>query len=391
MKIVYLFIKKKNDFCNDIDSFKALLLSNNMIKFKGDHDVLINKKQMKYTLSQNNASMSGECIYTLTFIANHKEEERQASALIEANKAVLAIHQYVDGMFSLNVAYDGLSLYYGQLLYPRISELEVRLREVIYLFMIMNVGSEWFNSRSPERVKKTVESNVERNHTHLDPDNPLLDADFSTLSTFLFTKYPLNGDYKRLLQDVQGKKSLSRSEINEIVDKYQERSNWDRYFADHIQIEKFNDKLHRLSSYRNMVAHSKRITVDDYRKADVLLTEIEDTLVSCVDHINPIDLSEEERDAVEGIALSSFAPRLDEGVRQSVNDFLKAMSIFKSDEYREGMQEAVTTMLRNMTWVTELFTNHPTDHSTKESDEDTPEDDVQDTDDDDVSDQDDQN
>ena len=85
MKIEYLLIKKKNDICSDIDSFKSLLSSNTRLSFKDDKTLCIGKDSYSYALSVSEPESIGEVVFNLS-VKTTEKDDNGAKALEEFDK-----------------------------------------------------------------------------------------------------------------------------------------------------------------------------------------------------------------------------------------------------------------------------------------------------------------
>lgn len=309
MKSEYLLVKGKDDFCQDIEQFKNLLASNTRLVLNGN-TLEADQKKLTYSIVMYNVTASKETVFHLTLEATQEKEEEQVVALESAEAVLRRINDKV-GSFQINTIWDDVSMYYGRKLYPSIIEVEALLREIIYLFMIKNVGSKWLKEQSPEEVKSAIKKTLQKNQIEEPyPDtDALIYADFITLGWFFFSKYPLKSDYQNLLQTLKREENLTQEKINELIEQYESKSNWDRYFADKITVEKLSEKWTELYNYRNKVAHTKKILKDEYKKAKAIIDELKPAFLECLKHLNSINMTEAESEAVEDVAEQTIAPR----------------------------------------------------------------------------------
>lgn len=303
MKIEYLFVKKNDDFCNTEEQFKSMLLSNSRISFQ-DNFLSIGKYKLEYVIKQDAVDAINEILFFLSIEGvNDEDEEQQLKALEEADHLIRRIvEQYK--IFYINTIWDDISIYYGEKLYPKIVHIENLLRKIIYIFMIKNLGSEWVEQAIPREVKdsinKTKEKNGDKLHNLL--TDCLYSADFIQLGNFFFLKYARQQDCQKMLRSLKSFDEYTKEKIDELIEPYESKSNWDRYFSEAINVNKLEEKWEELYGYRNQVAHSKKIDNKDYTRAVKLIGELESSFDKCLEHVNCIQLTETERNAVQAVA-----------------------------------------------------------------------------------------
>lgn len=146
MNLEFLFIKTKDDFCQNINQFKSLLSSNTRLVLK-DNSLEADHLELSYKIVMYDVTASREVIFHLYLEAKQKEEENQVLALEKAESLLKRINDQV-GVFQINTIRDDVSLYYGEKLYPLIAKVEMVVRQIIYLFMLKNVGSKWSKEKA---------------------------------------------------------------------------------------------------------------------------------------------------------------------------------------------------------------------------------------------------
>lgn len=307
MKSVFLFVKTKNDFCQNTEQFKSLLSSNLRLVLK-ENTLEADHKEVHYSIIDYDVPASNEVIFRISLEAKQEKEINQVEALEAVESVLRRINEQV-GFFQINTIRDEVSLYYGRKLYPEIAETEALLREIIYLFMLKSVGSKWLKEQSPEELKKAILNTAEKNNSSYPDTDALIYADFIALGWFFFSKYPLKKNYQELLQKLKNKENLEEAKLKELLEQYESKSNWDRYFADKINVENLSNKWDELYKYRNMVAHTKRIRKEDFSKAKAIIDELKPAFMQCLEHMNSIRMTEEESVAVEEVAEQTIAPK----------------------------------------------------------------------------------
>lgn len=307
MKLEYIFIKKKDDFCQNEDQFKNYLSTNIQIAFI-DNVLEVNKKKFEYKIGMFEVPESKEIGFRMTIIANQGQESEQVIALESVDTIITRINDKIN-IFQINTIWDDVSMYYGRKLYPAITEVESLLRQIIYIFMLEKVGINWIKEQTPGEVKKEIDNTKQKNKIDdFSNSNALMYTDFKTLGWFLFEKYPLKSDFQKLIRQLRDEKNIDRKKLVELLELYEFKSNWDRYFADAIQVDDLENKWKKLYEYRNKVAHTKKIVKKEFDNASNIITEVKNAFIASIEHIKSIDMTAEEMDAVEEVVEQIITP-----------------------------------------------------------------------------------
>lgn len=332
MKLEFLFVKGKDDFCQNVQQFKNFLLSNSRLTMN-ENILQVDHKELSYNIVMYEVDVSKEIIFHLFLEAKQEKEEDQVEVLQCAETILRRINDKI-GCFQINTIWDDVSMYYGRKMYAPIVEVESLLRSIIYIFMLKNVGSKWLKEQSPEEVKNDIKRTLHKNKINdAYPDtDALVYADFITLGKFFFAKYSLKTDYQQLLQTLKTEE-ISRGEtLNSLLEQYESKSNWDRYFADKITVSDLPEKWSNLYEYRNMVAHTKKISKEDYQKAKKITDELRSAFLKCIELLNTINVTEQETDAIEDVAEQTIAPKTVEATTylwnsKKINDLISEYEV----------------------------------------------------------------
>lgn len=305
MKIEYLLIKKKNDICSDIDSFKSLLSSNTRLSFKDDKTLCIGESSYLYSLSVSEPESIGEVVFNFS-VKTSEKDDNGAKVLEEFDKLFHRVNSEYQNAFVIDTIWNDFSMYYARTLYPKIIKVESLLRKIIYIFMTQTLGTKWFTKGTPSELQERIKEVSEKNNIENINENQLNYAVFIHLSLFFFTPYALVNNYTKLTDEIKALDSITKEKKEELLKKYERKSNWERYFSDKIKVDGLSDKWETLYKYRNSVAHSKLISEADYIEADKLLKELIPAFEQCLVNYGNISLNEEEKEAVSKVADSTI-------------------------------------------------------------------------------------
>lgn len=336
MKIEYIFIKLKDDYCVSEEMFKNFLCGNNHIKFKESENtksglIVFDGKDIKYSLESADVEKSDEMFFHF-MVEVSGEGKTQAQILEKLDLRVKEINQKNGSLFAINTIWNDVSLYYGKKLYPEILEVENMLRKIIYIFMLKSVGSKWIHVGTPKKFQNSINDVIEKdNKTKNEIKTEWLTyADFITLGYFFTAPYSFKTDLKELFDELNqyasadalgdGKKyvdgelksenketakELTSDIIKRISDDYEPKSNWERYFSDKLGDKgpkKFSEEWSSLYNIRNKVAHGRPLNSDDFKKANVLINNFKTAFKKCIEIIDALEISAEEANAVGAVA-----------------------------------------------------------------------------------------
>ena len=190
-------------------------------------------------------------------------------------------------------------------------EVENLLRKLIYRFMIKTAGSAWFENTVPDAVKEAIKSTAGKNKMEeLPSEDQLYLADFIQLGWFFFEKYttkPLNQKSIQELRRIVDNENAREDKLETFLETYEAKSNWERYFAEKIEVENLYDKWLELYDYRNRVAHAKRMKSKEFNTAQALISELKTAFGECLDHIDDVEMTEEEAEAVQEVAKETIS------------------------------------------------------------------------------------
>ena len=336
MKIEYIFIKPKDDYCVSEEMFKNFLCGNNHIKFKESENtksglIVFDGKDIKYSLESADVEKSDEMFFHF-MVEVSGEGKTQAQILEKLDLRVKEINEKNGLLFAINTIWNDVSLYYGKKLYPEILEVENMLRKIIYIFMLKTVGSKWIHVGTPKKFQNSINDVIEKdNKTKNEIKTEWLTyADFITLGYFFTAPYSFKTDLKELFDELNqyasadalgdGKKcvdgelksenketakELTSDIIKRISDDYEPKSNWERYFSDKLGDKgpkKFSEEWSSLYNIRNKVAHGRPLNSDDFKKANVLINNFKTAFKKCIEIIDALEISAEEANAVGAVA-----------------------------------------------------------------------------------------
>lgn len=205
----------------------------------------------------NNANT--EILFIITFSL---DDDRKLDIFENFDKSFVDFIERFSNDFNLNRLWDDISKKYAEEMYPKISYIENLLRKIIYYFMGKNVGNDWTEKCLPVTVEDSIQ-NVRGKNASVSKEDILYYADFVKLKDLLFERYP----NKRIIQEkfIEDFK-VNVFEPNSIIQDYEYKSNWDRYFQPIVNKENLEENLKKLYFYRCLVAHNRLIREEEKKK-----------------------------------------------------------------------------------------------------------------------------
>ncbi len=307
MLIEYLFLKGKDELCSSEKEFVHFLSANGRLSVD-KKTIKFESTDIKYTLSKEDVNgKTKETVFHLTIEAS----EEKKLALEELDSVLRRMNDECGHLFIINTIWNDVATDYLKQLYPQIVEIEHLLRKIIYRLMIKAVGSAWIEKGIPKEVKDKIEEIAKRSQIEQFVEDQLEYADFIQLGNFLFTSYSMNSDLQHMtgeLTKAKGEKDPGHR-IDKIISQYESKSNWERYFSEKIHIEELKEKWERMYSYRNAVAHAKRMSGQAYASAVELIKELKTAFNDCLKNVDAVELNREQTEAIQEVAKETMGKK----------------------------------------------------------------------------------
>lgn len=165
---------------------------------------------------------------------------------------------------------DGVSMVYACELYPRLNEIENRLRNYLVRFFLPLIGEEWLTETTTPDVYNKIKSRMMQTHrkwyqlVNLD----LSYMDFRELGELITKKSTGNTDVSELMIQILDLKSMDDvQELKKLIE-----SNYSKYFKETFQEHRFHRMWNELINLRHKVAHNGFLKQENVTS----LTKLED-------------------------------------------------------------------------------------------------------------------
>lgn len=295
MKTEYLIsIENKENICKDEQSFSNLLMINSDIKVDQN---IIKYQDTSYTY-ENKRYPSKKSDYTYFHLTIGAEitNPRGRGGLVEkdqltSDQQVELYEQFRREIRTIirkiackfQIIWDDVSFYYSKLTYPKIYEMENSMRKLITKFMVINVGINWEEENTPQKLLEYAKKQKD--------DDLLYKLNFSHISNYLFDEFSKN-DVDQFVKQNKNKNSFTFDELEPFL----KMSNWDRIFNKYVDLKgsDFKKEWSNLYKYRCKIAHNKLFTRTDYNEVMRIVDEIKPQIDKAIANLDNVDLSEEE-------------------------------------------------------------------------------------------------
>lgn len=316
----YIMIK------NDANKEEFELIDKVRQFFKENYDIdqlegIINikKGELNYCIKQNNDVT--RCFVSLV----SRGHIRTVSKCIEDVICKLESSELKKYFFPLK-AYDGLSKYYCEKLYPKYSEYERKLRYMVLLVVTKAYGKGWIANTIKGKIEKNVSAKARNSINRIHMNDILEYFDLNDLENYLFA--PPEMDVVQFVENELTPEKLSalnKGQICLLIENIRRPSClWERIFTDVGTAEEWKNLTKTVHGIRNCVAHNKKISKKQYDDTLKILTKINNRLDVAIDTVITQELEETKKiDILGTFAAITEKLKLDQSEYIGMNILLK--------------------------------------------------------------------
>jgi len=341
-RVEYLFIFKKDaKLDSNRESVLFNLKRNKRINFISDTTLIFNTMNISLvTNSVRNEENGSHKSCKFVFTNDDTNEDIQGAInFLSFVTEVTASLQEINNE-SIKILDNSAAAFVAAESYKLINNIENKMRKLITLFMTSNVGADWEMKHTPENVEGSV-----KNKDKLLEDktsNILYYVNFIDLSAFLFKGYKTMST-----EELHRRLSSGDIRIEEIQERYNLKSNWERYFQGRIDVNDqfINEKWKALYELRNKIAHNRSLSADEYNKIKGISNNLGKIIEDAVQNINEIVLTDSQIQEVTSVVdkeikearLSTQVSEIDNGfIRFFIGD--ESSKDFLNDVYRNNLK-----------------------------------------------------
>lgn len=309
MKIKFI-LEKKND--NKTEKRKIIIkdMFSQIFNNVNDRSFDIDFEKEKYTVNYKAYGKTESIYYLIVYVLDTKKSVAAKILNDVKNKLLKGAHRKE---FKIIVSYDESSEYYCEKLAPRFGKFERLMRDLIYSTITIAQGNNWFTKTfNEEQIVKYRELCNSRNISEVS-EKILYELTFDQLHKLLFEEHYKNSpeNVVNQLLNCDNIENLEKEYIISKIKLCEKTTVWDEFFSENdFDLHKY---LTDMRKYRNMVAHNKLVSYNDYQYCTKNLRVINKQLEEAINRINSkvytdsqlIDLNITMREACEKILETS--------------------------------------------------------------------------------------
>jgi hypothetical protein len=216
--------------------------------------------------------------------------------------------------FNIILVKDEVSEYYIEKIVLLMNSFERLLRELIYLIVINEYGTDWI-SRLDEQVKNDLKSKGLKESDII--EEGLNELTLNQVENFLFGKY-YDATSEEILISINEKLSSEDVDIpgiKSMIENHIPKSLWERLFQENVGTCELDDKLKEVRKFRNKIAHNKKFHIDDYTNCRKLLKGLNKQLAEAITRV--------ENNNYDNILFSSVLHNLSDSINAIFTESMK--------------------------------------------------------------------
>ena len=245
--------------------------------------------------------------------------------------------------FSPVKAYDGLSKYYCEKLYPKYSEYERKLRCMVLLIVTKAYGKGWVANTVKGDLKKNVTTKARENINGIPMEDILEYFDLRDLENYLFA--PQEIDIAEFVENELSPEKLALLDKTQIclLIKNARRPSclWERIFTGVGNVEEWRKITKSVHDVRNCVAHNKKLSKKEYDETLKTLKKINSKLDAEIDATIVQELENEKKiDILGNFAFTTQKLKIEQSEYSGMNVLL--------EEFGKKVKELVTPIEKKL-------------------------------------------
>lgn len=247
------------------------------------------------------------------------------------------------------VSYDAVSEYYCNKIYPKLNELERDLRRLLLNIYTLKLGINYYQETISSELQRKVKNRLrikgnKKSNEIKKMQEFFYSLEFGDMEELLFTAHWTAVDDRakdEFLSQHTDLSKLSDEELRKAYLSVAPKSDWERFFADKIDVQVIRTLLNEVRENRNLVAHSKFFDRNKYN-----------TCLKAIKKLNHVITS-----AIEATEAKDFYAKNTEGIRKAFEYSYKRFAEYKT---------AVATMQETLQELAKLlrpYSHQPADTS----------------------------
>ena len=209
--------------------------------------------------------------------------------LEEVCNTVFKTDSVLSNYYDVIVLRDGISEKYSNKIFPKFNEYERKLKALMFAVYTQEYGSAYFDVVH-SHVQSSVKGGTSSNKELKKAQELFFGLSLGDIQCVLFTPYWSPADetyYHALLNDDRDYSKCSNEEIRQLFSTLKPKRDWDKFFAKLFLEEDMPDIIDELRNYRNLVAHCKPFSTEQYIASRELLKKAIKQLDKALNSIAP--------------------------------------------------------------------------------------------------------
>lgn len=276
--IPYLFEERFNinenqmllrEAANNPKRFSKEIIDRNTRIIRGtfEHKTKDNSANIEFKIS------NADGVFYLDITINDKKK-KIIDILSDMNNILITEDRFTKDYIPI-ITYDFVSEEYCNALYPKLNRFERSFRKLLFLIFTSQFKEMYFLATAREDIIKKTKETIKKKNEDYRIQNYFYSVDMGTLRDFLFeenwTKYEEDQKKRILEKDIS---NVSAEEIKKEIESIKPKSNWERFFQNKGFPDNIDQIIKDINNLRNIVAHNKIMSYEQYKSLDNHLKEI---------------------------------------------------------------------------------------------------------------------
>ncbi len=236
------------------------------------------------------------------------------------------------------VSYDSISEYYCNKLYPKLNEMERNLRKLLFNIYVVNFGLDYYQMTISDDLQNKIKGVIQAKGNEERKEIERLQKffysmEFVDIQQMLFTPHwtdfdqSIKNDFLNKHEDLS---KLTDDELRKAFTEITPRSDWERFFADKMQVDSIQSLLEEIRRSRNSIAHCKFFYQAEYAICNKAMNEFNKAVKSAISITESKDFSKKNGESL-AISMASITKRIEEYTK-SLEELLPASKQYNINE-----------------------------------------------------------
>lgn len=309
----------------------------NSAEKKGDYNPFKKEYSCDYSICQEH--------YKISFIINEVFDVTYLDVVVNGEtkaKAIQCLEQVHRDIFSSGVrrdfidivSYDAVSEYYCNKILPKLNNLERNLRKLLFDIYIVNFEHDYYQTTISKEIQEKIKSVIKASGNKKNKETQYLQQFFysfelNDIQRILFTQSWTEYDEQlknSFLETHKNLSNLSDEELRTAFSEFTIKCDWERFFADKINIADIEKMINDMRIYRNSIAHFKLFNKTEYKECNLLIGQLNKAVIKAIEITEDKEFAEKNSKHILS-AMSKLSEILKEFTQSITQTISKNMAI----------------------------------------------------------------